>query len=216
MTSAAPDSATPPNAVPERPHIPEREFYRETDESLRVLEAARAHAKELEFAFNSTLPTQSERRAATLHELVGTIGDGTWIEQPLRVAYGYNLHLGSDVYANVGLTVVDDGEVFVGDRVMFAPNVTITTTGHPVHPELREGGGQFTAAVHIEDDVWIGAGAIVLPGVRIGHGSVIGAGSVVTSHIPPMVVAAGSPARILRPITDADKTWTYREPNDAR
>lgn len=136
------------------------------------------------------------------------------VEPPLHVAYGKNLHLGDDVYVNFGLTVVDDGEVHVGDRVMFAPHVTITATGHPVHPDLRRDGSQFSAPVRIEDDVWIGAGAILLAGVVVGRGSVVGAGSVVASNVPPDVVVAGVPARIIRRITDADRQFRYRPPRD--
>ena len=91
-----------------------------------------------------------------------------------------------------------------------------TSTGHPVHPELRRDGSQFSAPVRIGDDVWIGAGAVLLPGVTVGRGSVVGAGSVVTADVPPMTVVAGTPARVLRAITDADREWSYRPPGTAR
>ena len=136
------------------------------------------------------------------------------MEPPLHVAYGNRVHLADDVYVNFNLTLVDDVEVFIGSRVMLAPNVTITTTGHPVHPDLRRDGSQFSAPVRIGDDVWIGAGAVLLSGVVIGAGSVVGAASVVTGNVPPGVVVAGSPARIIRAITDADRDWTYRPPRD--
>ncbi|WP_267714563.1 sugar O-acetyltransferase [Streptomyces sp. CoH17] len=132
------------------------------------------------------------------------------------MAYGSRTHLGDDVYANFGLTLVDDVEVFVGNRVMFAPHVTVSTTGHPVHPDLRRDGTQFSAPVRIEDDVWIGAGALIMPGVTVGRGSVVGAGSVVTAHVPSMTVVAGTPARVLREITDADRTWSHRPPRTLR
>jgi galactoside O-acetyltransferase len=115
---------------------------------------------------------------------------------------------------NFGLTLVDDVEIVVGDRVMFAPHVTVTTTGHPVHPQRRADGSQFSAPVHIEDDVWIGAGATILPGVTVGRGSVVAAGAVVTGNVPPMSVAAGVPARVVRSITEDDLEWRYREPSD--
>ncbi|MEV8592784.1 sugar O-acetyltransferase [Streptomyces sp. NPDC052012] len=193
-----------------------RELYTDSAPGLERLEEQRLSGKELAAKYNDTGPRDQEARRTILAGLLGSVGQGVWIEPPLHVAYGRHVHLGDDVYANFGLTLVDDVEVFVGDRVMFAPHVTVSTTGHPVHPELRRDGGQFSAPVRIEDDVWIGAGAVLLPGVTVGRGSVVGAGSVVTADVPPMVVVAGTPARVLRPITDADREWTYRPPGTAR
>lgn len=99
---------------------------------------------------------------------------------------------------------MDDGRVSIGNSVMFGPNVTISTTGHPVHPYYRMRGAHFSLPVVIEDGVWIGANVVVMPGVTIGKNSVIGAGSVVTRDIPENVVAFGTPCRVVRPITDAD------------
>ncbi|MDR7278532.1 sugar O-acetyltransferase [Catenuloplanes atrovinosus] len=191
-----------------------RELYRDADPGLEGLAEERTRGKELADEYNRTSPRATAERDRLLREMLGGVGERVWVEPPIRVAYGRHLHLGDDVYVNVNLTVVDDGEVFVGDRVMFAPNVTITATGHPVHPDLRHDGTQFSATVRIEDDVWIGAGATILPGVTIGRGSVIAAGAVVAGNVPPMVVAAGVPARVLRPITDADREWSYRPPRD--
>lgn len=190
------------------------ELYLDGAPGLEALEEQRVAAKELVHDFNATRPRETAERERLLRALLGAVGEHVWIEPPLRVAYGNNLFIGSHVYVNFGLTVVDDVEVRVGDRVMFAPNVTITATGHPVHPELRADGTQFSAPVVIEDDVWIGAGVIILPGVTIGRGSVVGAGAVVTGNVPPGVVAAGVPARVLRPITDADREFRYKPPRD--
>ncbi|MER7486065.1 sugar O-acetyltransferase [Streptomyces sp. NPDC126497] len=192
------------------------ELYTDSAPGLDRLEEERLRGKELAAAYNATGPRDEEARRALLDGLLGSVGRGVWIEPPLHVAYGRHVHLGDDVYANFGLTLVDDVEVLVGDRVMFAPHVTVSTTGHPVHPELRRDGSQFSAAVRIEDDVWIGAGAVLLPGVTVGRGSVVGAGSVVTADVPPMTVVAGTPARVLRPITDADRRWSHRPPGTAR
>ncbi|MGC2999685.1 sugar O-acetyltransferase [Streptomyces sp. G35A] len=199
-----------------RRRMANRELYTDAAPGLDRLEEERFRGKELAAEYNATGPRDQEARRALLGELLGSVGRGVWIEPPLHVAYGRHVHLGDDVYVNFGLTLVDDVEVFVGDRVMFAPHVTISTTGHPVHPELRRDGSQFSAPVRIEDDVWIGAGAVLLPGVTVGRGSVVGAGSVVTADVPPMTVVAGTPARVLRPITDADRQWTYRPPGTAR
>lgn len=116
------------------------------------------------------------------------------------------MHIGDDFYGNVNLTLVDDVDIRIGSGVMIAPNVTLTTTGHPVHPDLRHDYNRFSEPIVIEDKVWIGSNAVVLPGVTIGYGSVIGAGSVVSRDVPPMVVAVGVPCRPMRPITDADRT----------
>ncbi|GAA2542643.1 galactoside O-acetyltransferase [Streptomyces fimbriatus] len=199
-----------------RRRMANHELYTDSAPGLERLEEERFRGKELAAEYNGTGPRDQEARRALLAELLGSVGRGVWIEPPLHVAYGSHVHLGDDVYVNFGLTLVDDVEVFVGDRVMFAPHVTISTTGHPVHPELRRDGSQFSAPVRIEDDVWIGAGAVILPGVTVGRGSVVGAGSVVTADVPPMTVVAGTPARVLRPITDADREWTYRAPGTAR
>ena len=176
------------------------ELYTDSAPGLERLEEERLRGKELAAAYNGTGPRDEEARSALLGELLGSVGRGVWIEPPLYVAYGRHVHLGDDVYVNFGLTLVDDVEVFVGDRVMFAPHVTISTTGHPVHPELRRDGSQFSAPVRIEDDVWIGARAVILPGVTVGRGSVVGAGSVVTRDIPEDVFAAGNPCRVIKQI----------------
>ncbi|MFE8922491.1 sugar O-acetyltransferase [Streptomyces rochei] len=191
-------------------------LYADGAPGLEGLAEERTRGKELADAYNRTGARDEEGRGALLRELLGAVGTGVWIEPPLHVAYGSRVRLGDDVYANFGLTLVDDVEIFVGDRVMFAPHVTVSTTGHPVHPDLRRDGTQFSAPVRIEDDVWIGAGAQIMPGVTVGRGSVVGAGSVVTSHVPPMVVVAGAPARVIREITDADREWAYRPPRTAR
>ena len=119
--------------------------------------------------------------------------------------------MGKNVYVNFNFTVVDDGEVYIGDYVMIGPNVTIATAGHPVQPDLRKKGIQFNLPVHIGNNVWIGAGAILLPGVTIGDNSVIGAGSIVTKDIPANVVAVGNPCRVLREIGEKDEKYYYRD-----
>ena len=108
--------------------------------------------------------------------------------------------MGNNVYVNFNLTLVDDADVFIGDHTMIGPNVTIATANHPLEPALREKALQYNTPVHIGKNVWIGAGAILLPGVHIGDHSIIGAGSIVTKDIPSMVVAVGNPCRILKQI----------------
>jgi len=188
------------------------ELYTDGGPGLEDLAERRVRGKELAHDYNATRPRETERRREILDEMLGSVGAGVWVEPPLHVAYGDNVVLGDEVYVNFGLTVVDDVAVVVGDRVMIAPNVTISTTGHPVHPEVRRDGSQFSAPVHLGDDVWVGAGAVILPGVTVGAGSVVAAGAVVTAHVPPMVVVGGVPARVLREVTDADRDHRWREP----
>jgi len=188
------------------------ELYTDGGPGLEDLAERRVRGKELAYDYNATRPRETERRREILDEMLGSVGAGVWVEPPLHVAYGDNVVLGDEVYVNFGLTVVDDVAVVVGDRVMIAPNVTISTTGHPVHPEVRRDGSQFSAPVHLGDDVWVGAGAVILPGVTVGAGSVVAAGAVVTAHVPPMVVVGGVPARVLREVTDADRDHRWREP----
>lgn len=158
-----------------------------------------------------TRPDEPEKRKELLSEMFAEIGEGCYIEPPLRANWGgRHVHFGKNVYANFNLTLVDDGHIYVGDAVMFGPNVTVATAGHPVEPQLRSRAVQFNIDVHIGQNVWIGAGAVILPGVTIGDNSVIGAGSVVTKDIPADVVAAGNPCRVLREIGGHDRLYYYK------
>ena len=174
------------------------------------LVAEQAACLEKLYDFNSTRPSQVRERAELLGQILAEAGPDCYVEPPLHANWGCHTHFGRGVYANLNLTLVDDGEIFVGDNVMFAPNVTIATAGHPVDPDLRRRAAQFNLPVRIGDNVWIGAGAVVLPGVNIGENSVIGAGSVVTKDIPPNVVAVGNPCRVLRPIGPRDREFYCR------
>lgn len=170
----------------------------------------RLNCKELVYDYNNTRPSEEKKREEILKKVFGSIGKDGWIEPPMRLAYGNRTHIGDNFYANFNLVIVDDVEVYIGNNVMLAPNVTISATGHPIHPELREKFLQFSLPVRIGDNVWIGSGAVVLPGITIGENSVIGAGSVVTKDIPPNVVAVGNPCSVLRQITDKDKEYYYK------
>lgn len=166
---------------------------------------------EILYDYNHTRPSESQKREQILKKLLAEIGENCYIEPPLHANWGKYTHLGSNVYANFNLTLVDDTDIFVGDNVMIGPNVVIATAGHPVNPALRLQAAQFNISVHIGNNVWIGAGAIVLPGVHIGDNSVIGAGSIVTKDIPANVVAVGNPCRVLREINERDQTFYYRD-----
>ncbi|MBQ7295209.1 MAG: sugar O-acetyltransferase [Clostridia bacterium] len=164
------------------------------------------------YDYNATRPSEFEKREALLKEMFGEIGEGCYIEPPFHANWaGKHVHFGNNVYANFNLTLVDDTDIYVGDKVMFGPNVTVATAGHPIDPPLRYQAMQYNVPVHIGENVWIGANAVVLPGVTIGDNSVIGAGSVVTKDIPANVVAVGNPCRVLREIGEHDKEFYYKD-----
>ena len=166
---------------------------------------------EILYDYNHTRPSESEKREQILSRFFAEMGENCYIEPPLRANWGKHTHLGKQVYANFNLTLVDDTDIHIGDYVMIAPNVTIATAGHPIEPELRKRVGQFNMPIRIGNNVWIGANAVVLPGVTIGENSVIGAGSVVTKDIPENVVAVGNPCRVLREIGSKDKEFYYKD-----
>ncbi|MDU4890029.1 MAG: sugar O-acetyltransferase [Clostridium sp.] len=158
------------------------------------------------YDFNATRPSELEKRSDMLKEMFAEIGEGCYVEPPLRTNWGgRHVHFGNNVYANFNLTLVDDTHIYVGDYTLFGPNVVVATAAHPIIPELRMPVTQFNLPVHIGKNCWIGAGAIIVPGVTIGDNTVIGAGSVVTKDIPANVVAVGNPCKVLREITEEDK-----------
>lgn len=162
--------------------------------------------------FNMMGPVEGEKRAAMLKEMFAEIGEGCYIEPPFHANFGgAHVHFGKGVYCNFNLTLVDDTHIYVGDYTMFGSNVTVATAGHPVLPELREQVYQYNMPVHIGKNCWIGAGAILLPGVSVGDHTVIGAGSVVTKDIPANVVAVGNPCRVLREISERDRIYYYKD-----
>ncbi len=164
------------------------------------------------YEFNHTRPTETDKRRALMKEMFAELGEDCYIEPPFYANFGgAHVHLGDHVYCNFAVTMVDDTHIYIGDHTMIAPNVTIATAGHPVLPELRVHEYQYNLPVHIGKACWIGAGAVILPGVTIGDNTVIGAGSVVTKDIPANVVALGNPCRVLRPIGDRDKEFYYRD-----
>lgn len=164
------------------------------------------------YDFNATRPLEQEKRENMLKEMFAEIGEGCYIEPPFHANWGgKHIHFGKMVYANFNLTMVDDTHIYVGDYTLIGPNVTIATAGHPIDPDLREKAYQFNKSVKIGNNCWIGAGAIILPGVTIGDNTVIGAGSVVTKDIPSGVVAVGNPCRVLREVGEHDKEYYFKD-----
>ena len=161
--------------------------------------------------FNQLKPSQYVEKTKFMKEVFAECGNDCYIELPFRANWGgHHVHFGSGIYANSNLTIVDDGHVYIGDKVMFGPNVTIATANHPIEPTLREKGLQYNKDVYIGENTWIGAGVIIVPGVRIGKNTVIGAGSIVTKDIPDNVVAVGNPCHVLREVGERDKKYFYK------
>lgn len=157
--------------------------------------------------YNQLFPTKIRERNRMLKTLFSGTGQRLFIEPPFFCDYGYNIQVGENFYANYNLTILDSARVEIGDNVMIAPNVSIFTAGHPIDPELRIQGWEFAFPVQIGHNVWIGGHSVINPGITIGDNSVIGSGSVVTRDIPPNVVAAGNPCRVLREIQQKDKAY---------
>ncbi|MEJ5054559.1 sugar O-acetyltransferase [Sphingobacterium sp. MYb382] len=173
----------------------------------RELFDARQKAKEQLFKFNNLEPSKIKARNQILKELLGKTESRFYIEPPFRCDYGFNIEIGDEFYANYNLTILDGARVSIGNNVLIGPNVSIFTATHPIHPEPRSAGWEFTKPITIEDHVWIGGNTVINPGVHIGQHTVIGSGSVVTKDIPANVVAAGNPCKIIRSITEEDKKY---------
>lgn len=135
---------------------------------------------------------------ALLAQLLGEVGEGVHIKPPLFVDYGFNITIGAGSFVNYGLVALDVGRITIGRDVLIGPNVQLLTPTHPLEPELRRAKYEAAEPIVIGDNVWLGGGAIVLPGVTIGANSIVGAGAVVTKDVPPNVVVAGNPAAIIR------------------
>lgn len=166
---------------------------------------------ELLYTFNQTRPSEQEKRNQLLKQMFAEIGENCYIEPPFHANFGgKHVHFGKNIYANFNLTMVDDGHIYVGDYTMFAPGVIVATAGHPILPELRETVYQYNMPVHIGKNCWIGAGAIILPGVTIGDQVVVGAGSVVTKDLPSNVVAVGNPCRVIREVGEHDRIYYFK------
>jgi maltose O-acetyltransferase len=165
------------------------------------LVAARNRARDLCQTLNETREAEQETRRDLLKQLFGKGGDTVWMQPPFYCDYGSNIELGHRVFFNFNCTVLDVCRVRIGEYTQFGPGVQILTPMHPLQAELRRK-QEYGKPVEIGSDVWVGGGALILPGVRIGSRTVIGAGSIVTRDIPDGVLAAGNPCRVIREITD--------------
>ncbi len=171
------------------------ELYDSTDPQLV---AERRHARDLTRAFNNTSAGDGPQRKQILAELMGAMGKHAMIEPPFYCDYGYNIHLGDNVFFNFNCVVLDVMRVEIGSNTMFGPNVQIYTATHPLDAAERRSGLEFAKPIRIGCDVWVGGSAVIAPGVSVGDRSVIGAGSVVVKDIPADVFAAGNPCKVIR------------------
>jgi maltose O-acetyltransferase len=162
------------------------------------LAADSLRALKLTQQFNNSDPSDPEARLAVLRELLGSLGEGTEIRPPLWCDYGYQTHIGARSFINFGVVLLDVATIRIGDDVQVGPNVQFLTPTHPVEAEPRRAKLEAARPIVVGDNVWLGGGVIVCPGVSIGENTVVGAGAVVTRDLPANVVAVGNPARVIR------------------
>ena len=169
------------------------------------LTEARMRAKRLCYRLNTLAPDDFQGRDATIRELFGRAGKDAWVESNFRCDYGTQISVGDYVFINYDCIFLDIAPITIGNRVMFGPKVCVYTVNHPLTPEVRNTDLEYGRPVTIEDNVWIGGNTVILPGVTIGEGAVIAAGSIVNRDIPPRVIAGGNPCRVIRPLTGEDR-----------
>lgn len=167
-------------------------------ESTRIAQ----RAVQLADAYHRAAVADESAARPLLEALVGSLGEGAFVKPPLWVDYGENIHIGARSFINYNCTALDVAPITIGEDCMIGPNVQLLTPTHPLDPRLRRQHLEAAKPITIGDNVWLGGGVIVCPGVTIGDNSVVGAGSVVTRDIPPNVVAMGSPARVVRSLTE--------------
>lgn len=164
------------------------------------------------FEYNNLKPSKQEEKKILIKKMFKTVGNDCYIEAPFRANFGgKNVTIGDNFYSNFNLTLVDDGEICIGNNVLIAPNVIICSAGHPISPILRKASFQYNIPVKIGNNVWIGANTTIMAGVTIGDNTVIGACSLVTKDIPSNVVAFGSPCNVVREINEMDKKYYYKD-----
>lgn len=174
------------------------------------LSEERKENKRKVYRYNKLSPDEEKEQDRLIREIVGKCGETIWVEQPFHCDYGYNIEVGNNFYSNYNLTILDVGKVIIGENVMIAPNVSLYTAGHPLHPDARNSGYEYGIGITIGDNVWIGGNTVVNPGVHIGNNVVIGSGSVVTKDIPDNALAVGNPCKVIRFLTEEDKKYYYK------
>ena len=167
-------------------------------------------ARRLTQRLNTVDRSDFEAIGEIVKELLGK-SENAFINPPFYRDYGFHIEVGKNFFANYNCTILDVAKVKIGDNCMFAPNVAIYTAGHPVHPDTRNSLYEYGKEVTIGNNVWLGGNTVVCPGVHIGNNVVIGAGSVVTKDIPDMVIAAGNPCKVIRPIAESDRRFYFKQ-----
>ena len=180
--------------------------YISDDSVMEEQKVCRRILQKLNYADRSDFDTLAE----IVKELLGK-SENAFINPPFYFDYGKNIEVGKNFFANYNCTIIDVAKVKIGDNCQFAPNVSIYTAGHPLHPVARNSLYEYGIEVTVGDNVWIGGNTVIMPGVHIGSNTVIGAGSVVTKDIPDWVVAAGNPCRVIREITEEDFEYYYKD-----
>lgn len=160
--------------------------------------------------YNHCLPDEDEKIDKLIRDILGKAGVDIHIEAPFYCDYGKNIEIGDYFFANYNCTILDVGKVIIGNNVQFAPNVSLYTAGHPIHPDSRNSGYEYGISITIGNNVWLGGNVVVNPGVHIGNNVVIGSGSVVTKDIPDNVIAVGNPCKVIREITEEDRKYYYK------
>lgn len=178
---------------------------------LDGLSEERLENKKRIYKYNNLDPSDEKTRDNLIKEIFGNTGKIINVEAPFHCDYGYNIEVGENFFANYNLTILDVGKVKIGSNAQIAPNVSIYTAGHPIHPDSRNSGYEYGIPITIGDNVWIGGNTCIMPGVTIGNNVVIGGGSVVTKDLPDNVIAVGNPCKILREITEEDRDYYYRD-----
>ncbi|MCJ7687987.1 MAG: sugar O-acetyltransferase [Clostridiaceae bacterium] len=174
------------------------------------LSSERQYAKEMIFDYNNLSPKETNEHNEIIKKIFGRVGNNFYIEPPFRCDYGYNISAGENFYVNYNCTILDCAAVTIGDNVMFAPNVSLFTAGHPIHFETRNELIEYAFPISIGNNVWVGGGVIVNPGITIGNNVVIGSGSVVTKDIHSNCIAVGNPCKVIKEITDDDKSYYFK------
>lgn len=177
---------------------------------LDGLDVERKRNRKLNHEYNICDPDDEEKLDKIIKSMFGKTGRTIHVEPPFHCDYGKNIEVGENFYANFNCTILDVGKVTIGNNVMFAPNVSIYTAGHPLHPDSRNSGYEYGIEITIGDNVWLGGNVIVVPGVKIGNNVVVGAGSVVTKDLADNVIAAGNPCREIRYITEEDRKYYFK------
>ncbi|NFA59036.1 sugar O-acetyltransferase [Clostridium sporogenes] len=177
---------------------------------LDGLPEERMENKKKIYEYNHCLPDEHEKIHKLIKDIIGKAGIDVHIEVPFYCDYGKNIEVGDNFFANYNCTILDVGKVVIGNNVQFAPNVSLYTAGHPIHPDSRNSGYEYGIDITIGDNVWLGGNVVVNPGVHIGNNVVIGSGSVVTKDIPDNMIAVGNPCKVIREITEEDRKYYYK------